>query len=190
VPDIEPDDGDGPGGDGRGCRDGRGCHEGPEPLGWADQVTGTTCVSEPLPWKEMAALPPVPAPFGRAPGAAPGGSGWVAAVIMTWFLLPAVLTSGGGVASGVPARRLPDGARDAAGPAAPRPEGCSAGPLAGSAARVGVTPPAASGWPGPAAAMAGADELVEAGEEVQAARAAGAKEAEGGGPAATGAAGG
>jgi len=51
VPDIEPDDGDGPGGDGRGC------HEEPEPLGWADQVTGTTCVAEPLPWKEMAALP-------------------------------------------------------------------------------------------------------------------------------------
>jgi hypothetical protein len=51
VPDIEPDDGEGPGGDG--C----GCHEGREPLGWADQVTGTTCGSAPLPWKEMAALP-------------------------------------------------------------------------------------------------------------------------------------
>jgi hypothetical protein len=36
VPDIEPDDGDGPGGDGRGC------HEEPELPGWADQVTGTT----------------------------------------------------------------------------------------------------------------------------------------------------
>jgi hypothetical protein len=51
VPDSEPDEGDGPGGDGRGC------HDGPEPFGWADQVTGTTCVSEPFPWKEMAALP-------------------------------------------------------------------------------------------------------------------------------------
>ncbi len=29
----------------------------PEPSGWADQETGTTCVSEPLPWNEMAALP-------------------------------------------------------------------------------------------------------------------------------------
>ena len=50
MPDIEPDDGDGPGGDGRGCHD-------PEPLGGADQVTGTTCGSEPLSWKEMAARP-------------------------------------------------------------------------------------------------------------------------------------
>jgi hypothetical protein len=57
VPDIEPGEGDGPGGGGCRCRDGRGCHDGPEPLGWADQVTGTTCASEPFPWKEMAALP-------------------------------------------------------------------------------------------------------------------------------------
>jgi len=61
----------------------------------------------------------------------------VAAVIRTWFLLPAVSTSGGGVVGGVPARWRPDGARDESGPAAPRPEDWSAVPLAAPVARMG-----------------------------------------------------
>ncbi|HET9971665.1 MAG TPA: hypothetical protein VFQ68_25755 [Streptosporangiaceae bacterium] len=47
MPDIEPDDGDGPGGDGRGC------HEEPEPPGRAGQVTGTTCVSASSPGGQL-----------------------------------------------------------------------------------------------------------------------------------------
>ena len=51
MPDIDPAEGDGPGGAGRGC------HEGPEPPGCADQVTGMSWESEPGIWKDRAALP-------------------------------------------------------------------------------------------------------------------------------------
>ncbi len=78
-------------------------------------------------------------------GARAGDSGWVAAVNSTRFRPPAVLTSGGGVASGVrdsPAASLPDETRP--GFAVPGPDVCGAVPVDVPAA-TGVTSRTATG---------------------------------------------
>jgi len=110
-----------------------------------------------------AIVPPAPVVAGCAgalfwvTGGLAGGSGWVAAVIMTWPWPAAVLASGGGVESRgwVQSRgrddgadSVPDGPEDVTAPALPRSDGpCGAGPVRQPAAMVGMISRTAAGLP-------------------------------------------
>ena len=88
-------------------------------------------------------------------GARAGDSGWVAAVNRTRFRPPAVLTSGGGVPSGVrdsPAASLPDETRP--GFAVPGPDVCGAVPVDVPAAAGGTSRTPTGGRDDPARAKA------------------------------------